>query len=202
MSGPPLLNDSDEQATRRALAGAPHVAMLDGVRALAAAGGRRVPGFDPLDGGADARMLLLLETPGAGASGDGWVSQDNATPTGANLRRFLGEAGIARRDIVIWNVVPWIVHEGGRNRPLRRGEIRDGLTLLAPLLARLPELVVAVLAGAPARAAAAVIAAEKPGVAVLTMPHPSPTIVCTSPEVPAAIRSTLAQAARLLTIGP
>jgi uracil-DNA glycosylase len=36
---------------------------------------------------------------------------------------------------------------------------------------------------------------------VLAMPHPSPTYVCTSPAVPAAIRATLAEAAALLGRG-
>ena len=39
---------------------------------------------------------------------------------------------------------------------------------------------------------------EAAGLPALPMPHPSPTYVCTSPDVPLRIRATLAQAAALL----
>ncbi|WP_156678197.1 uracil-DNA glycosylase [Sphingomonas profundi] len=167
-------------------------------RAIAATG-RRVPDFDPRDGGVAARLILLLETPGPGGDGPRLVSRDNPTGTARNLTRFLAEASISRADTMLWNAVPWIVHApGARNRPLRRGEIREGLAMLPPLVALLPRLRVAVLAGAVAAEAAPVIARERPTVAVLRMPHPSPTYVCTSPQVAARIRQTLAEAARLL----
>lgn len=164
-----------------------------------AAGDRRVPHFDPLDGGDRARLLLLLETPGPGGGGPRYVSRDNPTGTARNLRRFLADAGIARADTVIWNAVPWIVHaEGATNRSLRVGEIREGLTWLPPFLALLPRLAVVVLSGSVAGKARDVVARVRPDVHILAMPHPSPTYVCTSPEVPRRIAATLAQAARLL----
>jgi hypothetical protein len=68
---------------------------LDALRArIAAATGAFVPGFDPLDGGAAARLLLLLETPGPRTGPLDRVSRDKPTPTGANLRRFLGDSAI------------------------------------------------------------------------------------------------------------
>lgn len=165
-------------------------------RSLAAAG-RRVPGFDPADGGAAARLLILLETPGP--DGPAIVSRDNPTGTSRNLARFLAAAGIARADTILWNAVPWIVHEpGARNRPLRRAEIAAGLALLPPLLALLPRLAVVVLAGRVAGQAAPIVAQACPTARLLTMPHPSPTYVCTSPAVPAQIGATLAAAAALL----
>ncbi len=164
--------------------------------------GRRMPLFDFQDGGAAARLLILLETPGPGGAGDRAVSRDNPTGTARNLSRFLGEAAIARGDTILWNTVPWIVHEpGARNRALRRGEIAEGLAALPGFLALLPRLRVVILSGRVAREAAPVVAAHCPGVPVLTMPHPSPTIVCTSPAIPLAIRETLARAATLLHAG-
>ncbi len=161
--------------------------------------GRRMPLFDPADGGALARLLILLETPGPGDAGNRTVSRDNPTGTARNLTRFLDEAAIARRDTILWNTVPWIVHEpGARNRPLRRGEIRDGLAALPGFLALLPRLALVVLAGRVAREAAPVVAAHDPALPILLMPHPSPTIVCTSPAIPDAIRRTLTRAADLL----
>lgn len=194
--------DSKSVAARRAgssPAGGTSDAALERWRESLAAGGRPVPRFDPNDGGAAARLLILLETPGPAVHGCGIVSRDNPTGTSRNLTRFLNEAGIARGDTILWNAVPWIVHApGARNRALRRGEIAEGLALLPPFLELLPRLVVAVLAGRVAGEARAVVAAARPDVAVLAMPHPSPTFVCTSPEVPRTIGRTLAEAARLL----
>lgn len=173
---------------------------LEALRArIAAASGAFVPGFDPLDGGAGARLLLLLETPGPRTGPDDRVSRDKPTPTGANLRRFLGESGIARADSVLWNAVPWLIHApGARNRAPRADEIRAGLAFLPALLDALPRLRVAVLAGRVAGLAEPALRAARPGLAVLRMPHPSPTICCTSPAVPARIRAALAEAAALL----
>lgn len=161
--------------------------------------GMRLPLFDPADGGGAARLLILLETPGPGGEGPRMVSRDNPTGTARNLRRFLTEAGIARADTLLWNAVPWIVHApGARNRSLRRGEITAGLALLPGLLKLLPRLTVVVLAGRVAAEARPVIAAERPDLPILAMPHPSPTYVCTSPDVPRRIRAALAEAASLL----
>lgn len=173
---------------------------LEALRAhIAAATGADVPGFDPADGGGHARLLLLLETPGPRTRPGDLVTRDKPTPTGANLRRFLGESGIARADLVMWNAVPWVIHaEGARNRAPRAGELRAGLAWVPALLDALPRLRVAVLAGRAAGLAEPVIRAARPAMAVLRMPHPSPTIVCTSPAVGARIRAALAEAAALL----
>jgi uracil-DNA glycosylase len=163
-------------------------------------GGRDVPGFDPLDGGIEARLLLLLETPGPRIRRmSGIVSRDNPTGTGRNLRRFLDGAGLARADTVIWNAVPWVIHaSGARNRPPRTAEIEAGLRALPRLLDLLPCLEVAVLAGRIAGQARGILEAVRPGLPILTMPHPSPTFVCTSPDVPARIAATLAAARAVL----
>jgi uracil-DNA glycosylase len=177
-----------------------HVAPLLGFAAeLRRVTGRPVPDVDPADGGTAARLLLLLETPGPAITRTGIVSRDNPTPTAANLRRFLTGAGITRRDTLIWNAVPFVIHApGALNRAPRRGEIRQGLALLPPLLRLLPRLRVAVLAGRVAGGAEGTLAAARPGLPVLRMPHPSPTYVCTSPDVPRRIAAVLAQAFVLL----
>jgi uracil-DNA glycosylase len=200
MSTAPLADPSVVAARRAALA-APHLAPL---RALAAAirdaTGRPVPEADPADGGATARLLLLLETPGPHHARTGFVSRDNPTPTGANLRRFLDGASLARQDTLIWNAIPFVIHApGAANRAPRRDELRAGLGFLPRLLALLPHLRVAVLAGRTAGEAAPVLAAARPGLPVLRMPHPSPTYVCTSPDIPRRIAATLAEAASLST---
>ena len=158
-----------------------------------------VPDFDPFDGGTAARLLLVLETPGPGTAPTRFVSRDNPTGTAANLTRFFDAAGIARQDSVIWNAVPWIIHApGARNRAPRRAEIELGLIALPPLLDLLPRLAVVVLAGRVAAESEALIAATRPSLPVLLMPHPSPTLVCTNPAIPNTIRCILDEAAALV----
>lgn len=175
---------------------------LERWRRSLARGGRRIAKFDPLDGGAAARVLILLETPGPGPDGPRLVSRDNPTGTARNLARFLADAGLARSDTILWNVVPWIVHApGARNRALRRGEIREGIALLPPFLARLPRLEAALLAGRVAGMAADAVARARPDVHMTTMPHPSPAFVCTSPDVPRRIAAALADVAARIRRG-
>ena len=55
-----LLDDPAKAERRSAtLRAAPHVLALEPVRGGLIAAGRRLPPFDPLDGGAGARLLLL-----------------------------------------------------------------------------------------------------------------------------------------------
>ncbi|WP_336486046.1 uracil-DNA glycosylase [Methylobacterium nigriterrae] len=198
---PKSLADPAELGARRALAeGAAHLAPLRALaRAIAAERAAAVPDPDPLDGGVSARMLLLLETPGPAIFRTGFVSRDNATGTAANLFRFLAEAGIARRDSLIWNAIPWVIHqEGALNRAPRRSELAAAGPYLAPLLDLLPRLAVVVLAGRFAGAARPAVAALRPGLPVVAIPHPSPTYVCTSPDVAHRIRDGLSRAAQAL----
>lgn len=168
-SAPRSLGDPAEVARRWTLLGEPRMApLLDLVARLRAERGD-TPFPDPLDGGVEARFLLLLETPGPRIARTGFVSRDNATGTAANLFRFLQNAGIPRRDTLIWNAVPYVIHApGAANRAPKAAEAADGARYLDALLDRLPDL------------------------AVVEMPHPSPTYVNTSPTVAARIDEALA----------
>ena len=202
MSGPiapKSLADPAAVAHRRSLLYGPHLAPLAPYLAALRAAHGEVPDPDPLDGGADARLLLLLETPGPRIGRSGIVSRDNPTGTAANLFGALAVAGIARRDTLIWNAVPWVIHApGALNRAPRRGEIAAGLATLPRLLALLPRLAVVVLSGRVAGEAGPVLAALRPDLPVLRMPHPSPTYLCTSPAHPERIRTVLGEASALL----
>lgn len=193
-----LLATPDDLAARAGLLAAARMRPLEAWRRAAEAPGP-IPHADPADGGVDARMLLLLETPVPRASPLRFVSRDNPTGTGRNLRRFLDEAGIARAEMLIWNAVPWVVHAAGaRNRAVRAGEVRGGLAMLPGFLDLLPRLAVVVLSGRVAARAAPVVEAARPGLPVILVPHPSPTIVCTSPAVGVRIAEGLAEAAAIL----
>ena len=193
------LAEPAEVARRRAMREARHIAPLRPfLEALRSEHGE-VPDPDPLDGGAEARLLLLLETPGPRVRSSGIVSRDNPSGTGRNLAAMLAEAGIARSDTLIWNAVPWVIHEPGAiNRAPRRSEIRAGIACLPPLIAMLPRLAVVVLSGRVAAEAEPIVKALRPELPVMTMPHPSPTIQCTSPAIPARCRAVLAEAVRSL----
>lgn len=198
--GQPLLADPMQLLARRQALALPHTApLVRFVAALRRVTGQPMPDADPADGGVEARLLLLLETPGPAIGRTGFVSRDNSAPTARNLRRFLAAAGLARHETLIWNVVPFVIHApGAANRAPSRAEQAAGLALLPGLLDLLPHLQVAILAGRAAAAAAPVLAATRPGLAVLLMPHPSPTYVCTSAAVPQRIAGTLAEAAAIL----
>ncbi len=186
------------RAARAALLADPRFAALEAVSRDLAARFGPTPHVDPLDGGTGARLLLLLETPGPGAEPLRFVSRDNPTGTARNLRVFFDAAGIARRDALIWNAVPWIIHApGARNRAPRAAEVAAGLGELPAFLRLLPDLRVAVLAGRAAALAEPVLRRARPGVAVLRMPHPSPTYVCTRPDIAPGIVATLREAAKL-----
>jgi uracil-DNA glycosylase len=192
-----LLTGPGAVEARRAALAAPHMRPLAAFAAtLRESTGAAVPDADPADAGTRARCLLLLETPGPAILRTGFVSCDNPTPTAGNLRRFLREAGLPREALLVWNAVPFVIHApGAKNRAPRATEVRAGHALLPGLLALLPRLRVCVLAGRAAAAAAPVLRGERPALALVEMPHPSPTFVCTSPEVPRRIVSALKAAA-------
>jgi hypothetical protein len=79
----------------------PHVRpLMDVVRELRAHG-RKVPNVDPNDGGVDARILVLLETPGPQAVVSGFVSRDNPDPSAKNIGKVLDAAQFARSDVLL-----------------------------------------------------------------------------------------------------
>ncbi len=129
-----------------------------------------VPDFDPLDGGVNASLLLLLEKPGpsvATSAGSGFVSRDNPTPTARTIREGMEEAGVPRAGTVIWNLVPW----WNGTMAIRAGEKREGAEVLAALLPLLPSLRCVVLAGAVAGTYAPPLLG---GLRVTRYVHPSP----------------------------
>ncbi len=105
-----------------------------------------VPDFDPLDGGVEARLLMLLEKPGPKTvppAGSGFVSMNTDDPTAKTIHRVLLEAGVPRSGVVLWNVVPW----WNGTMAMTAAEKRAGAAELSGLLCRLPQLRGALLAG-------------------------------------------------------
>lgn len=156
-----------------------------------------MPHVDPFDGGIRARLLVLLETPGPSdvPINQRFVSIDNPTGTAANLRAAIASSGLDRRDMIVWNAVPWI---RGRRGAIPADEVRAGLRVLELLLAHLPELEVAVLAGKVAGAGADTL--HRRGIAVFATPHPSPTLVNTHPSYRADLVGGFVAAGRSITV--
>lgn len=188
------LATAEGRANRVALlSGADFLPLEEFRRAIAIRHGP-TPHMDPLDGGTAARILLLLEAPGPTGANPRFISRDNPTGTARNLTRFLETAGIGRRQVLLWNAVPWIIHaEGARNRAPRADEITAGLSWLPGLLDRLPSLRGVVMAGRVAQRANHLLEEIRPALKRVTMPHPSPIYVNTSPSIAMRITTALTE---------
>ncbi len=154
---PGLLKDPVEQGNRLAMLTLPHMKPLtDYLASLRTALGElyHIPDFDPCDGGVNARVLFLLEAPGPKAVKTKFVSSNNPDPTAKNLWNLIHNAGIARADTLIWNIVPWYVGENGHIKPAPREDIRQALPYFKDLLLLLPSLQLIVLVGGKAQSAA------------------------------------------------
>ncbi|HJW02234.1 MAG TPA: uracil-DNA glycosylase [Azospira sp.] len=112
-----------------------------------------VPGFDPENGNEQAKYLFLLEAPGPKALQTGRISFDNPDPSAKNLREQLNAAGISRKEIALWNVVPWYIGNGSTIRPANSKDISAGVEYLPPLLSAMPNLRCIFLVGGAARRA-------------------------------------------------
>lgn len=198
------LADPDARLRRAHLLTAPHMARLTGyVEELARRTQCAVPYFDPLDGGSDARVMILLQSPARFDSQPRFVSRDNPVPAQRNLKRFADAAGLPREATALWNVFPWLpepsdaLSGGSRSGPGAAG-LASGIAELPSLLALFGHLRVVVLAGRIAQRAAGTVRAALPACTILSMPHPSPLAVCASPDVADEIVRTLARAGRLV----
>lgn len=138
------------------------------------------PDFDPLGGGVNSRFLFLLEKPGPKTSrkggGSGFISACNDDPTADAMWHFMRDAGIAIGESMHWNIIPgW----DGTRRYFSK-DVRDGLPLLAELIALLPLLETVVLAGIPASRAAPAL--EEMGLNVIRSDHPGPMVRARYPD--------------------
>ena len=110
----------------------------------------KIPDFDPLDGGTNAKILFLLEKPGPEVFGDrsyGFISRDNDDQSAAYTIEFMLEANIPRNITCSWNTIPgW----DGKIKFTADDE-RRGRNEIGNLLNLLPNLKVIVLVGQTAQ---------------------------------------------------
>lgn len=163
------------------------------------------PWFDPADGGTNAEVLLLLESPGPRATahkGSGFVSADNDDQTAANISTLLQEARLDRRRIVIWNVVPWYLPslDGKSTKSPKPADILQAQPWLEELLSLLPRLKLVVPMGASALSGwmrYLTGSAERPILPTLAVPHPSPQRLNTDAAARPRILNAFSRAATL-----
>ncbi|WP_020179914.1 uracil-DNA glycosylase family protein [Methylopila sp. M107] len=194
-----LLSNPDALTERLAALERPHMVPLNGYAARLRKTHGGVPHFDPFDGGAESRLLVLLETPGPSAALVRFTSRDNPTGTAGNLRMLFESARISRTATALWNAVPWTLpRRDGRLGKPSAADLAAALAELPELLAMFPELKIVLLMGRTAAAFAGDVAAIAPNVAVFKTAHPSPTFVNTSPLIRTALEATFVEAAHLL----
>jgi uracil-DNA glycosylase len=198
---PRSLRDRTEIERRFRMINAPHVAPLnEWVRSLKLRLSEDVivPWFDPCDGGVEAQILWLLEAPGGKATvergGSGFISCDNNDASATNTLLTRVEAGVDRRCVVHWNVIPYYLGSSTKIRAWDRGDIASAGPLLGELLALLPRLRVVILGGGAAQAAWRAFGAMDGSILVVDSPHPSATNVNTRPGTREAIVAAWEQA--------
>ncbi len=140
-----------------------------------------MPYFDPLDGGIEAECLFLLEAPGRGAVGSGFISRNNPDETAKNWFELNLAAGIQRERTISWNIVPWYIGSAIRIRPATSNDIQDGLPYVYRLIALLPKLRIVALMGRNAQSISDLLLERYPALRIFKLPHPSPLSVNHAP---------------------
>jgi len=162
---------------------------------------RRIPNFDPWDGGTTAELLFLLEAPGKKAVLSGFISRNNPDETAKNFFELNCAAGIPRKRTVSWNIVPWYIGTASRIRAAVRSDLEAGLPALARLLVLLPNLKAVVLVGRKAECAASLVSQLRPEVRLFRSPHPSPLFVNNATGNRERILTVLREAAAFISDG-
>jgi uracil-DNA glycosylase len=135
---------------------------------------KSMPYFDPLDGGIEARVLILLESPTRSGPYPRFASRDNRSPTQVNLNQCLEQSGLTRKESVLWNAYPWLPDKFGAHRTLPIASITKGMLALTSVLKMLPNIEVAVLAGSLARKASSMICRYISCIEIIETFNPSP----------------------------
>lgn len=179
---PKLLGEPKAVADRRQSVHEPHISPLtDYVETLRseAGDGADIPYFDPWDGGIDATVLFLLEAPGAKAVASGFISRNNPDETAKNMFELCRDAGLGRKESILWNIVPWYIGNGNKIRAATPADLEAGVRPLPRLLELLPKLRTIVLLGRKAERAQRLFDTER--YQVFISPHPSPLFVNNAP---------------------
>ena len=107
-----------------------------------------VPDFDPAEGGAGARALLLFEAPGPGTvpslGGSGFISVDNNDQTAKNVWDVRNDVGL-HEGVLSWNIVPWVLEQ--EKQTPTAADLAQGAMETRRLMQLLPNLAVVAVCG-------------------------------------------------------
>lgn len=178
-----------------------HIAPINELaRSIAARTGLEVPEVDPDSAGVNARVLLVLESPGrigvTSPHGSSMISCDNNDQTAANVWMLHTDTDLRREWCMPWNIVPWYLGSTERNAPANSQDAEGGLPYFWELLDELPHLRAVIAMGKPAGAALSSVRSQlaERGVRLLRAPHPSPQNLNTRPGERAAIAAVFREA--------
>jgi hypothetical protein len=179
---PKTLKSDAACAERRRFLASPHMEPLAKyVIGLRAQGRGAVPDFDPLDGGTNATLMLVLQNPGPKAVASGFISRDNNDQTAANTFHLLREAHVPRDRTTLWNIVPWF-----SGLSVRDADLDDGAAELQGALQLLPHLKAIVFVGLKAQRGASRVRLPD-GVRMFSSYHPGPKVMARHPDYRALI---------------
>jgi len=150
---PYALKSTTEQNRRIALLDQPHMAPLSNYLAEIKTDHprKKLPNFDPCDGGIHAKVLFLQQSPGRFAANSNFISRNNPDQTARNVCNFMNEVEIARHNTIFWNIVPWYIGDDEGVNEVTRHDIEQALPYLAGLIELLPRLKVIALSGQKAQ---------------------------------------------------
>lgn len=137
----------------------------------------KIPYFDPLDGGINAKCLFLFEAPGLRAVKSGFISRNNPDESAKNFFELNELAGLPRKLTISWNIVPWFIGTGEIIRPAKKKDIEEGKKSLLRLLVLLPNLIMIVLCGRKAQTVEPWMKEYCHSLTVVKTWHPSPKCV-------------------------
>jgi hypothetical protein len=170
------LRSPEAVALRRGMLHQPHIAPLTNFVATLRAehSDWEIPDFDPLDGGVNADMLFLFETPGpmtsAAGGGSGFISRNNNDPTAEAAFGFMKQANLPRNRTISWNVVPgW-----NGTRKITATELREAVAAIKDFLPMISGLRTIVFVGKKAQRAKPQV--EGLGLRIFLSAHPSPLV--------------------------
>ncbi len=116
-----------------------HRAIRDLVARIRRETGCAVPNVDPQGPGADARVVMLMLTPGPAVGGAQMTNvlspTTNSDQSALNLRKLMSEAGLAESLCVFWNAVSWALD---RRRDPNPEELARGVRYLRDFLSLVP----------------------------------------------------------------
>uniref|UniRef100_UPI002869A7EF uracil-DNA glycosylase family protein n=1 Tax=Deinococcus sp. TaxID=47478 RepID=UPI002869A7EF len=118
----------------------------------------------------------------------------NPDGTAENILGLVTTSGLSRRDLVLWNVVPWQLSRQKVTTPSAEHHW-DALPATRHLLTLLPRLEAVVLVGRHAQRAWDGVGSN---LRRFEMPHPSPQNFNTRPQARKAARETLTEVRRIL----